>query len=50
MKNYLASIPGLAGPLKVFGYDEKDARKRLRDREGYGKRLPKGTKLYLKTA
>lgn len=47
MKNYLANIPGVAGPLKVSGYDEKDARKRLRDREGYGKRLPKGTKLYI---
>ncbi|QYC52645.1 hypothetical protein [Salmonella phage SSBI34] len=50
MKHYLVNIPGVAGPLKVYGYDENDARKRLRDREGYGKRLPNGTKLYLKTA
>lgn len=50
MNHYYAAIPGVAGALQVSGYDEKDARKRLRDREGYGKRLPKGTKLYLKAA
>ena len=50
MNHYSVNIPGVAGPLKVFGYDEKDARKKLRDREGYGKRLPKGTKLYKKSA
>lgn len=49
MKHYLVNIPGVAGPLKVFGNDEQDARKRLRDREGYGNRLPRGTKLYEQT-
>lgn len=50
MKHYLVNIPGVAGPLKVFGYDEQDARKRLRDREGYGSHLPRGTKFYLQNA
>lgn len=50
MKHYLVNIPGVAGPLKVFGHDEQDARKRLRDREGYGSRLPRGTKFYLQNA
>ncbi|QEG12225.1 hypothetical protein OMEGA_159 [Klebsiella phage vB_KaeM_KaOmega] len=50
MKHYLVNIPGVAGPLKVFGYDEQDARKRLRDREGFGSRLPRGTKFYLQNA
>ena len=49
MKHYYANIPGVAGPLKVHGNSEKEARERLRDREGYGKRLPSGTKLYLRT-
>lgn len=48
MNNYYANIPGVAGPLTISGNNEKEARKRLRDREGYGKRLPAGTKLYLK--
>lgn len=46
MKHYLVNIPGVAGPLKVSGYTEQEARKRLRDREGYGSRLPRGTKFY----
>lgn len=50
MKHYLVNIPGVAGPLKVYGYDEQDARKRLRDQEGYGSRLPRGTKFYLQNA
>lgn len=50
MKHYLVNIPGVAGPLKVYGYDEQDARKRLLEREGYGSRLPRGTKLYLQNA
>jgi len=48
MNNYFANIPGIAGPLSVAGANEKEARKNLRNREGYGKRLPAGTKLYLK--
>lgn len=48
MKAYYVSIPTVAGPLTVLGHDEKSARKSARDRFGYGKRLPKGTKLYLK--
>lgn len=48
MKTYYVNIPGMAGHLTIIAYDEKDARKRLRDREGYGKRLPNGTKLFLK--
>lgn len=50
MNTYYVNIPGAGGHLKVNGNNEREARKRLRDREGYGKRLPKGTKLYLKTA
>ncbi|WOK01515.1 hypothetical protein [Pseudomonas phage UF_RH7] len=46
MKQFYANIPGVAHALKVFGRDEKEARQRLRDREGYGDRLPAGTKLY----
>lgn len=46
MKQYFVNIPGVAGPLKVSGYSEQDARKRLRDREGFGSRLPRGTKFY----
>ncbi|MGL5281299.1 MAG: hypothetical protein ACRC8W_05985 [Plesiomonas shigelloides] len=48
MKHYFVNIPGVAGPLKVSGYTEQEARKRLRDREGYFKRLPNGTKFYLR--
>lgn len=50
MHSYYISIPGVAGPLTVLGFDEKSARKSARDRFGYGKRLPKGTKLYKKFA
>lgn len=50
MKQFYVSIPGVSGPLTVIGYDEQSARKSARDRFGYGKRLPRGTKLYLKTA
>lgn len=46
MKHYLVNIPGVAGPLKVSGYTEQEARKILRNREGYAKRLPNGTKFY----
>ncbi|ARB11610.1 hypothetical protein CB7_136 [Pectobacterium phage vB_PatM_CB7] len=38
MKLYFINIPGIAGPLKIYGYNEQDARKRLRDREGFGSR------------
>lgn len=47
MRTYYINIPGVAGPLTVYGYNEKSARKSARDRFGYGKRLPKGTKLFL---
>lgn len=50
MKLYFINIPGIAGTLKIYGYDEQDARKRLRDREGFGSRLPRGTKFYLQNA
>ena len=46
MKHYFVNIPGVAGPLKVSACREQEARKILRDREGYGKRLPNGTKFY----
>lgn len=42
MKLYFINIPGIAGPLKIYGYNEQDARKRLRDREGFGSRPPTG--------
>ncbi|AXN57864.1 hypothetical protein KASHIRA_02150 [Serratia phage vB_SmaM-Kashira] len=48
MKHYFVNIPGVAHPLKVHGHNEKEARQRLRDREGYGKRLPAGTKFYVR--
>lgn len=50
MKEYYINIPAVSHSMVVFGYDEKTARQSARDRFGYGKRLPKGTKLYLKTA
>lgn len=46
MKHYFVNIPGVAGPLKVSARSEQEARKILRDREGYFKRLPNGTKFY----
>lgn len=48
MHSYFINIPGVAGVMTVLGYDEKSARKSARDRFGYGKRLPKGTKLFKK--
>lgn len=50
MNQYYINIPGVAGPLKVYGVNENAARKSARDRFGYGKRLPNGTKLFLKQA
>jgi hypothetical protein len=46
MKHYRINIPGVAHPMTVTGHDEKSARKSARDRFGYGKRLPNGTKIY----
>ena len=50
MKQFLINIPGVigSGSLCVFSANEKSARKLFRDRLGYGKRLPRGTKVYAK--
>lgn len=48
MKQFYINIPGVCAPLKVSGHNEQAARRSARDRFGYGKRLPKGTKLYLR--
>lgn len=48
MKQFYINIPGVSLPLTVCAYNEKEARKQARDRFGYGKRLPNGTKLFKK--
>lgn len=50
MNKYYINIPGVAHSMIVLGYNEKEARQSARDRFGYGKRLPKGTKFYLQNA
>jgi hypothetical protein len=41
MKNYYVRIPTWAGPLRVYGYDRKDALKRFKQAQGFI-RMPKG--------
>lgn len=48
MKSYYVNIPQFAHALTITGRNENEARKNLRDREGFGGRLPNGTKLYKK--
>lgn len=50
MQAYYINIPGYAGPMTFLGHDEKSVRKTARNALGYGKRLPKGTKVYQKFA
>lgn len=47
MKYYYANVPGCAHAIECYGYNEMDARKRLRNKLCI-ERLPKGTKLYEK--
>lgn len=47
MKQYAVVIPGWAHSLTVYAYNEPDARRLFRAREGFGKRLPSGTRVYL---
>lgn len=48
MKSYYVNIPQFTHALTIAGRNEKEARKNLRDREGFGDRLPNGTKFYQK--
>lgn len=46
MKHYYIQIPGWIYALPSYGYNESDARRRFRDQQGFGKRLPNGTRVW----
>ena len=46
MKHYYILIPGWTYALPAYGYNERDARSRFRDQQGFGDRLPKGTRVW----
>lgn len=45
MKRYYIHIQGWAHAMTCYGNNERDARKRFRDQQGFN-RLPKGTALW----
>ena len=46
MKRYSILIPGWCYSMACYGYNERDARARFRDQQGFGKRLPNGTAVW----
>lgn len=46
MKRYAILIPSWCYSMTCYGYNERDARARFRDQQGFGKRLPNGTSVW----